>query len=222
MNFPDNPKAVLFDMDGTVVDSEPLRCLELVELMRAHGAAMEDHEFDHLIGSDTATLLAAMQEVLDREGIEKDALSVLMSHLGRREDAYLDPRCAPFDGVESFLRDLRSRGILTALVSNTPTYALMCALNRFRLAGLFDAVIGGDMVERAKPDPQGYLLAMRLLGVEPSDCIVIEDTPSGIYSGLAAGAFVCARDNGAGILDLSAAHMRFSSYADLRLCERMA
>ncbi|MCR4869932.1 MAG: HAD family phosphatase [Atopobiaceae bacterium] len=202
-------------MDGTVIDSEPIKNAHLEQLIRANGGIIEDHELDFISGADLNTLLDAISMVLNRSGIQLDPLEMLKSDTYGRERPYLEPECKPFEGAIEFIKCLRSRGILCALVSSTPTYAVLTALNRFSMTSLFDAIMCGDMISVHKPDPEAYLTTMRILGVDPRACIVVEDSASGIAAGVAAGAYVCARDDGSGIQDLSAANERFRSFADL-------
>ena len=215
MGRPKHVQAVLFDMDGTVIDSEPIKNAHLEQLIRANGGIVDDHELDHISGADLPTLLSAMRMVLERSGVELDPLELLKSDTYGRERPYLEPACKPFDGAIGFIEGLRRRGVLCALVSSTPTYAVLTALNRFSMTALFDAIVCGDMISVHKPDPEAYLTTMRILGVDPRACIVVEDSASGIAAGIAAGAYVCARDDGSGIQDLSAANERFRSFADL-------
>ena len=183
-------------MDGTVIDSEPIKNAHLEQLIRANGGIIEDHELDYLSGADLPTLLSAMRMVLDRGGVEIDPLDILRNDTYGRERPYLEPGCTPFEGAVDFIKALRGHGILCALVSSTPTYAVLTALNRFSMTSLFDAIVCGDMIAVHKPDPEAYLTTMRILGVDPSDCIVVEDSTSGVAAGIAAGAYVIARDDG--------------------------
>lgn len=204
-------------MDGTVIDSEPIKNAHLEHLIRANGGIIEDHELDFISGADLNTLLNAISMVFERNGIELDPLEMLKSDTYGRERPYLEPECKPFDGAVEFIKGLRNRGILCALVSSTPTYAVLTALNRFSMTSLFDAIVCGDMISVHKPDPEAYLTTMRILGVDPSSCIVVEDSSSGISAGIASGAYVCARDDGSGTQDLSSAHETFCSFTDFVL-----
>jgi len=117
--------------------------------------------------------------------------------------------------IGGLLFELRSHGIACALVSSMPSHALLHELGRSRMLARFDAVIGTDMITRHKPDPEGCLLAARLLDVDPASCVVIAAADAGIAAARAAGMYVCARDDGSGTLDLSHADETFSSYAEL-------
>lgn len=217
MGRPKQIEAVLFDMDGTTIDSEGIKNAHLEDLLRAHGGVLANHELDYLSGADLETLLSAIKMVLDRSGVDEDPLAVLRSDTYGRERPYLEPECKPIAGVRAFISQLREKGIRCALVSSTPTYAVLTALNRFDMVSCFDAIVCGDMISVHKPDPEAYLTTARILGVDPARCVVIEDSTSGIKAGIAAGAYVCAYDDGSGVQDISAAHERFSSYAHLHL-----
>ena len=216
MGRPEHIRAVLFDMDGTTIDSEDIKNDQLAELLRSHGAQVEASELAYVSGMDLQGLLDAIRRFLVRSGVNEDSMDVLLSMPYGREVAYLHPGCLPIEGVIAFLAALREHGIKCALVSNTPAYAVLTALDRFHMVGAFDAIVCGDMIRAHKPDPEGFLLAMSLLGVEPKESVVIEDSTSGIVSGKAAGAYVCALE-GSGVHDLSAADEMFRSYSELTL-----
>ena len=217
MGRPVHFEAVLFDMDGTTIDSEGIKNEQLAELLRSYGADVCADELAFVSGMDLEGLLEALGGILTRFGVQADPLSVLQSMPYGREAAYLHPDCKPIDGVIPFLKRLREQGILCALVSNTPSYAVLTALDRFHMVGMFDVVVCGDMISVHKPSPEGFLRAAELLCVEPSRCAVIEDSTSGVIAGHAAEAYVFARDDGAGVFDLTRAHETFRAYDELVL-----
>lgn len=96
----------------------------------------------------------------------------------------------PAEGLLAFLTELRSRGIKTALATSAGPGNIDFIVDGLGIRDQFDAIIGGAEVTKGKPDPEIYLKAAALVGVEPADCWVIEDSLQGIASGLAAGARV--------------------------------
>jgi HAD superfamily hydrolase (TIGR01509 family) len=96
----------------------------------------------------------------------------------------------PMPGADRLLADLRGLGVPLALVSSSYRVLVEAVLQHG--AGPFDVVVAGDEVTCGKPDPEPYVLAARLLGVDPSRCVVLEDSPSGVASGEAAGCAVVA------------------------------
>ncbi len=183
----------LFDFDGVIADTEPL----YIELDRAALAALgyeaTDEDLESFIGKASEV---AGPELLARHGIQattEDYLAVWDSDMGiyGREDL------KPSPGLAELWQCLRERGCRIAVVSTTRCVSLVRALNRFGLLTYVDAIVGREMVSRAKPDPEPYLRALEYLA--PGDveaaraqAVAFDDSPSGIASAQAAGVFaVC-------------------------------
>jgi HAD superfamily hydrolase (TIGR01509 family) len=175
------PDAVLWDMDGTLVDTEPYWQESQVVLVAEHGGSWSREDGDSLIGSGlwhSARVLQehgvklSEQEIIDR--MTDDVLVSIEKHLPWRP------------GARELLREVRDAGIKTALV----TMSIRRMADHIAAAvdfDAFDVVVAGDEVEHAKPHPDPYLRAAEALGVDPSSCIAIEDSPTGLASAVAAG-----------------------------------
>ena len=185
-------RAVLFDMDGTIVETEQLWGEAMFELAARLGGRMSDE-------ARAATVGTSMRVAM---GILHDDLGVRRTEAELWADAaWVEARTAELmaDGVAwrpgapELLRSVRAAGLATALVTTTPRALADLVLRSIR-DGLgedpFDLTVCGDEVPARKPDPAPYLQAMAALGVEPGECVVIEDSQAGITAGLAAGAAV--------------------------------
>ncbi|ROQ40912.1 HAD superfamily hydrolase (TIGR01509 family) [Frondihabitans sp. PhB188] len=176
------PSAVLWDMDGTLVDTEPYWQQSQVRLVAEHGGSWTRADGDSLIGSglwhsakvlqDHGVDLTA-QEIIDR--MTDDVLVGIRAHLPWRP------------GARELLREIRDAGIKTALVTMSFRRMAEEIASNIEFQG-FDLVVAGDMVENAKPHPEPYLLAAGRLGVDIDLCVAIEDSPTGVASAVAAGA----------------------------------
>ncbi len=176
----DWPDAILWDMDGTLIDTEPYWIGAEVALCAAHGAAWTHEDGLSLVGNPLTT----SAEVLRDRGVNLSIAAII--------DALLDEVIAcvkghvPWqDDARQLLLRARSRGIPCALV--TMSYASL-ADAFIETAGSFEAVITGDTVVNGKPHPESYLTAAAHLGVPIERCLAIEDSPSGIRSAHASGA----------------------------------
>jgi HAD superfamily hydrolase (TIGR01509 family) len=182
-------RAVLWDMDGTLVDSEKLWTVALVELMTRLGNPLTAEIREALIGSNmrnsTLILLAhagiepTPEAITDVEESLNERMAVLF-----REDLPWRP------GALSALRSVRSAGLPTALVTSTERGLTEIALDTIG-RNFFDVTICGDEVDgQNKPHPRPYLLAAELLGVDPANCVAVEDSVTGVTSAQAAGCTV--------------------------------
>ena len=174
---------VLFDLDGTLIDSEPLWDVAM------------DRVAGHLGGSLSAEVKAAttgqsipfsVKLLLDDIGSEKgveETTSLLLSITAEvfAEDLLWQP------GAEQLIDQIRAAGIKTALVTNSPRQIVDVALDGLLGAHRFDVTICGDEVTRGKPDPYPYEHAMELLGLTAAQCLAVEDSPSGTAAAVAAG-----------------------------------
>lgn len=198
-------KCALFDFDGVVADTEPL----YVELDRRALAALgyeaTDEELEGFVGKASEVEGPAL---LARHGIqatEEDYLAVWDSD----RDIYGNPGLAPNPGLPELWARLRDRGCRIAVVSTTRCASLVRALNNFGLLTYVDAIVGREMVSRMKPDPEPYLRALEILGVDAADAVAFDDSSSGVASARAAGVYtVCYRGD-------SAADARLMDFRDL-------
>ena len=180
-------KAVLFDMDGVIVDNLPYHVEAWLLFCERNGIPLTKEvfykELNGMNSKDTfewfykKEMTRAEVEVLEEE---KELLY---------REFYAEHR-KPAKGLLTFLHDLRSRGIKTALVTSAGPGNIDVIVDGLGIRDQFDAIIGGAEVMKGKPDPEIYLKAAALVGVSPADCIVIEDSLQGIASGQAAGASV--------------------------------
>lgn len=181
------PAAVLWDMDGTLVDTEPYWIATEYALAEEYGGTWSEQDALQLVGND---LLASGRYIRDRMPLPLSAEEVV-ERLLDGVVAQVE-RAVPWrPGARELLAALRADGVPCALVTMsyerfvTPILAALPP-------GSFQVVVTGDQVTRGKPDPEAYLSAARLLGVEPSACVAIEDSETGCRSAEAAGCTVLA------------------------------
>lgn len=176
------PDAVLWDLDGTLADTEPLWAVAEAELTRAHGVEWTHEDAMSLLG--LALLDAA--GVLRRAGVdmpEPDIVEHLVGYVVER----LRDRVAWRPGAYDLLVALRDAGVPCALV--TMSYrAIAEVVVAAAPPGAFRTVVAGDTVRHGKPHPEPYLTAASRLGVAPDRCVAIEDSPTGLASAETAGA----------------------------------
>lgn len=182
-------RAVLWDMDGTLVDSEKLWTIALDELMVRLGGRLTDAVRESMLGSNmrrsTLILLAAA-------GVEPTpaAIEDVESWLNERMAVLFRERLPWQPGAAQALRAVRESGVRTALVTSTERMLTEIALDSIGRE-FFDVTVCGDEVDgQNKPLPRPYQLAAELLGVDPADCVAVEDSVTGVTSAVAAGCTV--------------------------------
>ncbi len=176
-------RAVVFDMDGVLLDSEPLHHEVVNELLAENGLSIDADHYKTYLGT---TLEYTWSDLIARFDLPHD----LTYYRGRYSDAILrsyQRHSIPAVGAVDLVAGLRGRGMKLAVASSSRTAWVETALGALGLGAAFDQIVSGDMITRSKPDPEIYLLAAARLGIAPADCIAIEDAPKGVASARAAG-----------------------------------
>jgi HAD superfamily hydrolase (TIGR01509 family) len=179
---------VLFDMDGTLVDSEKVWDIALHELAARAGGRLSSAARHAMIGSDMSTTMRLIREDLGQPD-RPEAPDV--EWLNDRVFELFTKGLVWRPGALELLTAVRAAGLPTALVTSTARRLVEVALNTLGREN-FDVVVVGDEVKAPKPDPEPYRTAAELLGVPIEDCVAIEDSPTGVASAVASGAAVLA------------------------------
>lgn len=175
-------RAVLWDMDGTIVDTEPFWMQAEIDLIEQHGGTWTHEQAVQCVGlglDDSAKLFQAAGVDLPAAEIIGILTDSVMAQLAGPE--------VPFrPGARELLADLRASGVSLALV--TMSHRRMASQIADLLpAGTFDVIVAGDDVTRPKPFPDPYLQAADALGIAPNEAVAIEDSRTGVRSAVAAG-----------------------------------
>lgn len=174
--------AVLFDMDGTLVDSEKLWTIALVEVAAELGGTLSDAARNDMVGKDMVRSIDLLHADLGYQGDPAVTQRLLVG-----ATAAVFRRGLPWQpGAQQLLVAVRAAGLATALVTATHRNLVAIALETLGRDN-FDAVVCGDDVAQGKPDPEPYLAAMSLLGLAAGTCLAIEDSPTGATSAATAG-----------------------------------
>ncbi|QHI69694.1 HAD family hydrolase [Tichowtungia aerotolerans] len=185
-------KAFIFDLDGTLIDSEKYHADGFSQAVEAlTGYQITDEERREFFESHTNTFAPILAK---RHGLTFDVAEVL-----RRKRRHVEKhfRTDVFPQAIHFIRKWRARKRL-ALASNSPKSFVRNALVEGRMIDLFETVCTADDVEHRKPDPEMYLLTLEWLKLAPEETIVFEDSPAGVHAAQAAGCPVVMMENGSG------------------------
>ena len=179
--------AVLFDMDGTLLDSEPLWDAALRGLAAQLGGALSETARLAMVGRNSRDSMAILYQDLGVAGRDHHADN---SWVIDRMTELFATELAWQPGAAELVTEVRAAGLPTALVTSTTRRLVEVALTSTLGPNTFDVVICGNEVAAPKPDPECYLTAAARLGVPVSRCVAIEDSPAGMASARAAGATV--------------------------------
>ena len=176
------PSAILFDHDGTLVDTEPVWAAAKVALTAEFGGTWTEQDTLDCLGLSMQFTLDRLRERgvnLPDEEINDLLVAKVHETLAQQPVEFLP-------GIERFLSEVREAQIPAAVVTNATTSVARRTANAAP-EGTFSVIIGNDETTHPKPNPQPYLLAAERLGVDPTQCVAIEDSPSGVRSATAAG-----------------------------------
>lgn len=185
MSTSDYPRAVLFDHDGTLVDTEPLWELGKRRITAAHGGEWTAQDTQETLGRPISFTLQRLGEL----GVPGTQEEIFREFHGVLRDVLAENPPTFIPGVVPLLEELNRAGIPAAIVTNATSEVARYTAG-LAPDNLFRVIIGDEEVAAGvtpKPDPDAYLEAARRLGVDPQDCVVVEDSPSGAAAGVAAG-----------------------------------
>ncbi|WP_375384431.1 HAD family hydrolase [uncultured Microbacterium sp.] len=183
MSNPTVPAAVLWDMDGTLVDTEPYWMAAETPLIESFGGTWSHEQALQLVGMGLEDSARILQDAGVRMPVHE-----IVDHLTSEVMGRLAVDGIPFrPGARELLEELRTAGIKTALVTMSMRRMAQTVIELIDFDA-FDVVVAGDDVTRPKPFPDPYLQACAQLGVDAADSVAIEDSPNGLRSALASGA----------------------------------
>jgi len=175
------PAAVLFDLDGTLIDSEPYWMQSERELAEEHKISWTQEDGDKLIGLNLYDSSRIIKEQLGSELHQEEIIDRLTDGVNRQL-----ARSVPWrPGAEALLKELRRKKVKTALVTMSMRRTALQVVETIPFDA-FDVVVAGDDVVHGKPHAEPYVKAATLLGVKPEDCVAFEDSITGLLSAEAA------------------------------------
>ena len=185
--MPNQLEAVLFDMDGLLVDTEPLWFETEADVMARLGAPWTEQDQEQLLGGSMDNTVGYLLARATRPAPPADVARWMTEGMLRRA---AEGRVVVRPGARALLDEVARAGLPFALVtgSQRPFTEAVLASTGFR----FPVTVTGDDVTRTKPDPEPYLLAAKLLDADPGQCVALEDSPNGVASATTAGCLVVA------------------------------
>ncbi|MCD6181864.1 MAG: HAD family phosphatase [Candidatus Cloacimonetes bacterium] len=178
-------RAVIFDMDGVLLDSEPLYYDIQQELFRSLGFEVSEEEYGHFIG---LTMESMWQKLKETHGLKQSVPQLIKQNnkailkAFRHRDHFI-----PIPFLLDYMHQLQSEGKVLAVASSTAKEIITIILEKLGLTFYFQEVVSGEEVPAGKPAPDIFLETACRLGLEPAECLVIEDSANGVSAAKAAG-----------------------------------
>lgn len=182
-------KSIIFDMDGVLVDNSEMHVVSFMEWCKRRKIECTPETFDSLFGLGNEDI---MKVVMKNPNLSKEDAALYGEE---KEQIYRDmisPIIKPVDGLLEIIQEFKAMGLTIAVGSSGMSKNVDFVLEKCGITQYFDAIANGDMISKAKPDPEVFLLAAKLLGREPHECLVFEDSFAGVAAARAAGMKVVA------------------------------
>ena len=213
------PKALIFDLDGTISDTQAIHFANWMEVLRPHGIDVDIDLYEEKLGGPPSEA--------DIEGLLPDLSEQGKEDLLKREaDGYRKrmSMAGTITGLNHFLEEAQRRGLRLALVSNAPKNDAGNSLESLGMTDTFEKMIFAEEVGAEKPDPTAYQEALKYLDIEPEEALAFEDSPSGTGGAVAAGIPViglCGTNHTPSELREAGAEFIIGDYADQALYDRL-
>lgn len=180
-------KAVLFDMDGVIIDSEPLHQKAYYAMFKEVGITISEELYQSFTGQATLQICRQLVQEYNLNRVPQELVNIKRSIF---KQLFLnDPDLGLIAGVRELIEDYYKNGLILVLASSASMTTINNVFSKFELNQYFKAKLSGADLEESKPNPEIFLKAVEASGCKPSECMVIEDATNGIKAAHAAGIF---------------------------------
>lgn len=207
-------KAFIFDMDGVVINSEPMHeRIELDVATKYFSINIDQKRMKKYVGMRS---MDVWESIINEDGLDLRPAQIV-EVADKEKVKYIEENdLQPIDGIRELLKKLKELNYRIALASSSPKEFIEAVLKKFEILAFFDTIVNGDEVEHGKPAPDIFLEAARRLNVLPENCTILEDSNNGVDAGNSAGMRTIAYVNpDSGNLDLSKATHIVESVRDV-------
>lgn len=177
-------KAVIFDMDGVIIDSEPIHFEVDMQTMKDLGCNISVEELEKYVGTTNKYMFA---DIKKNYNIRKSVEEIINYRVEMAENKVMQSELEPIEGIRELLIDLKNKSIPAAIASSSPRDFIDIVVSKFKLQEYFKYITSGEEVENGKPAPDVYIETAKKLGIFPKECTVIEDSKNGVLAAKAAG-----------------------------------
>lgn len=207
-------KCVIFDMDGVLIDTEPLHYKVWQEVFAERGLSIDYENYKDCIGSTRKFLYELILKNYGRDFRDDPTIPKRFIEI---KDKFLNENGIPqIEGVVETVKALHEKGYMLAVASSSPLRYINFAMEKLGIASCFDLLFSGEQVKNPKPAPDTFLAVSEKLGISPDECVVIEDSENGSKAARAARMYCFGFANpNSGNQDLSAADEIFYPFGEL-------
>lgn len=205
-------KALIFDMDGVLVDSETCYLNLIREFLKMNGKEPDEQELLRLVGADERESLAYICTFWKEEKSGEQIKLLLADYFSEHRPSYKE---LLFEETVEVIKELSYRKYILALASSSSMEAIEEMLEDTGLKSYFSILVSGEIFPKSKPDPEIYRYTMKKLGLRKKECLIIEDSEYGIAAGKAAGVEVAAVDRQIFAVNQSKADFKMKSLKEL-------
>ncbi len=204
-------KGILFDMDGTLIDSEPVHYRAYEGVLNPMGLHLKWEEYQTFLGTTRPVIRGRIREIFGELPISTEEFE---RQVGQNKDKINQTEGYPLvPGVKEMLARMQAAGYRLAVASSSPQAYIEHVMETLGLTAYFDLLISGERVAHPKPAPDVFLRAAELLGLDPAECMVVEDSHNGVLAAQAAGmtsaAFLNPNSSGQDVSMATAAFLTF-------------
>ncbi|NLK96784.1 HAD family hydrolase [Defluviitalea saccharophila] len=206
-------KAFIFDMDGVIIDSQPIHFEVDALVLKEFGVDIDQKELEKYAGRANEDIWTDLKTKYNLKQAVPEIIEYLLS---KKIQIFKESKNGPIEGIIELIQKLDEAKIPMAVASSSPRALIETVMEMFNIRDYFAYIISGDEVRKSKPEPDIYLTAARKMNVEPKDCVVLEDTKNGVMAAKAAGMKCIGFHNpNSGDQDLSKADVIVESIRDV-------
>ncbi|HOO31989.1 MAG TPA: HAD family phosphatase [Thermotogota bacterium] len=204
-------RGIIFDMDGVLIDSEPMYREVNRGMFEKLGFSISEEEYSEFVGTTDVDMWTTLK---NRFGIKKSIAELNEIREGEHMTFFSEAELVPMTGIGELLTFLNKKGLRLAVASSTDEKLVHLILEKIGIRDLFDPIVCGNQIEKGKPEPDIFLKAAELSGLRPEECLVIEDSKNGVTAGKKAGMTVVGFQSDDGTQNISHADIVIHSLKD--------
>ena len=208
-------KAVIFDMDGVIIDSEPIHFEVDMQTMKDFDCSISKEELNKYVGTTNEYMWT---DIKNKYKLDKSVEEIINYRSEMVKRKVIESDLIPIEGIVDLLKELKEKNIPATIASSSPRDFIEVVVSKFQLEDYFSCILSGEEVENGKPAPDIYVETAKKLGISPEECIVIEDSKNGVLAAKKAGMKCIGFKNiNSGDQDLSEADCIVSSILDVNI-----